>query len=135
MPANSNIVVVAIFGVQMLVVFWHFLASYDAVAPLVNDQLLHLLEVRRITQILYQQSDNGQSLIASWRNWILPARWSAWVPLQAIDHVLGSHGLGFPFLLHYQHLPHVLVGVVGALLKVSNRDFSLQKSPRNVIAF
>jgi hypothetical protein len=91
--------------------------------------LLHQLEVNRIAGIFaaakaeaaaavsYPLSSSGLMVRTLWilRAW-LGAR--AWVLVCACDHVLGGHGLGFPLLHHYQHLPHLAVGLVGALLQV-----------------
>jgi hypothetical protein len=71
----------------------------SARTPLLNDSLLHLVVVQRVAAVA--------------------ADLSQWNPVRVFDHVLGGHGLGFPLFHHYQQLPHVVVGVAGALLGVS----------------
>jgi len=109
----------------MAAVYYHTFVPLGGVGaaarlPLLNDALLHLIAVRRVAGVATEAWAN-----ASWSTWVqpiithFPHSLHGWAPLRLIDHVLGGHGLGFPLFRHYQHLPHVATGVIGALLEVS----------------
>jgi len=132
MQAFERIIILAVFGAHISFVFYHFLADYDPIIPLVNDQLLHQIQVRRISQIFLQQRIGSES---SWSKWLSPSSWSDWLPLQSVDHVLGSHGLGFPFVMHYQHFPHIIVGALGAFLRVRPQGLLSHSHFKNEMSF
>ena len=107
-----------------IVALWHFFGTGSG--PFVNDMLLHQLEVNRIASIFSaaeefpakSASHNLGSFVQSlnvMHAWL--EKWT-WALVCACDHVLGGHGLGFPLLHHYQHLPHLVVGFAGAILEV-----------------
>ena len=113
----SNALTSALLLSPTALVFYHFfptLSTQSARWALLNDSLLHQLEVKRVASLV--QANRG--LLA----WAWPFG-PEWAPLHLTDHILGGHGLGFPLFLHYQHLPHVLTGVFGACIGVRASSF------------
>jgi len=119
----------ALLLVPAVVALWHFFCAGSG--PLVNDMLLHQLEVNRVASIFaaaneFPATTASLHLVGSFvRFYSSMLAWLeqwAWALVCACDHVLGGHGLGFPLLHHYQHLPHLVVGLIGAVLEVPQRN-------------
>lgn len=115
----------ALLAAPAVVALCHFF--FTGSGPLVNDMLLHQLEVKRIASIFAAANEFPATtaslhlvgpfvrLYSSMLAWL--EQWACAL-VCACDHVLGGHGLGFPLLHHYQHLPHLVVGLIGAVLEV-----------------
>lgn len=105
----SSVAAAALLAVPSIAALWHFLGNAAATSPpILNDMLLHLLEVQKVAALASDvRSDFGARALG------------------LVDHVLGTHGLGFPLFHHYQHLPHIITGIIGAWLGDPDIAFDL----------
>jgi len=99
---TAELMVLTLLIGPAIVVLWHSSFAVPR-APIVNDNLLHFMQARR----------------AFWIARAAPLHTWVWAPLNFTDHILGGHGLGFPFFLHYQHMSHLILALVAAVARVT----------------